>query len=171
MNPSTTRNSGNYQLPSDDAQPMPAGQVCQAFEQTNFIRAAGFTTGDFAQSDFVNADHSQEIAEEIDVFTGTDAQQAMKTLWREFGKCSSFSYHSNGTKVSSTLTRSRLPGVGDDAIKAVSVSPVFEGGVTLVAVRVGSQIITTLDSSSGKDRGSPATDYAKRILQRLSAAQ
>jgi hypothetical protein len=37
-------------------------RVCQAFMQTSYIRAAGIETGVFAQSDFVNADHSQEIA-------------------------------------------------------------------------------------------------------------
>lgn len=168
--PSTTRNTGS-QLPSDSAQPVPASQVCQAFAQTAYIRAAGIVTGDFAQSDYVSADQSQEIAEEIDIFTGTDAQKAMTTLWHEFGKCSSFSYQPNGTTVSSTLTRSRLPGKGDDAIKAVIVSPAFEGGETLVAIRMGSQIITTLDSSSSKDLGSPAVGYAEQIAQRLRAAE
>lgn len=170
VDPSTTRNTGS-QLPSDTAQPIPASQLCQAFSQTAYIRATGIGTGDFAQSDYMSADRSQEIAEEIDIFTGTDAQKAMTTLWQEFGKCSSFSYQSNGTTVSSTLTRSRLPGEGDDAIKAVIVSPVFKGGETLVAIRMGSQITTTLDSSSGKDLGSPAVGYAERIAQRLRAAE
>jgi hypothetical protein len=167
---STTRNTGS-QLPSDTAQPIPASQVCQTFAQTAFIRAAGIATGDFAQSDYINADQSQEIAEEIDIFTGTDAQKAMTTLWQEFGKCSSFSYQSNGTTVSDTLTRSRLPGEGDEAIKAVIVSPAFDGGETIVAIRMGSQVITTLDSSSGKDLGSPAVGYAEQIAQRLRAAE
>jgi hypothetical protein len=170
LNLSATRNSGS-QLPSDTAQPVPASQVCRVFAQTAYIRAAGINTGDFAQSDYLNADHSQEIAEEIDIFTGTDAQKAMTTLWQEFGKCSSFSYPSNGTTASSTLTRSRLPGEGDDAMKAVIVSPVFDGGETLVAIRMGSQIITTADSSSGKDLGSPAVGYAEQIAQRLRAAE
>ncbi|MBO0824065.1 MAG: hypothetical protein J2P27_09425 [Actinobacteria bacterium] len=167
---SITRDSGP-QLAFDTARPMPASQVCQTFKQTAYIRAAGIATGDFAQSDYLSTDHSQEIAEEIDIFTGTDAQQVMATLWQELGTCSSFSYHSNGTTVSCTVTRSRLPGEGDEAIKAVIVSPVFEGGETLVAIRMGSQIITTLDSSRGKDLGSPAVTYAEQIAQRLRAAQ
>ena len=170
LDPSATRNTG-AQLPSDSAQPVPDSQLCQAFAQTSFIRVAGIRTGVFAQSDYVNADHSAEIAQEIDTFTGTDAQQAMTKLWQAFGKCSHFSYHSNGTTVSSTLTRSRLPGVGDEAIKAVVVSPVFQGGDTLVAIRMGSQIITTLVSSTSKDLGAPGVRYAKQIAQRLRAAQ
>jgi hypothetical protein len=149
---------------------MPASQVCQTFAQTAYIRAAGITTTDFAQSDYLNAAQTQEIAEEIDVFTGTDAQRAMTTLWQEFGTCASFSYHSNGTTVSNHLTRSQLAGVGDEAIKAVIVSPVFNGGETIVAIRVGSQIITTLDSSTGSDLGSPGVGYAGQIAQRLRAA-
>jgi hypothetical protein len=170
VDPSATENTGS-QLPSDTAQPMPASQVCQAFTQTAYIRAVGISAGDFAQSDYVSADQSREIAEEIDVFTGTDAQKAMTTLWQEFGKCSSFSYQSNGTTVSNTLTRSQLPGEGDDAIKAVIASPAFEGGMTIVAIRMGSQIITTLDSSSSSDLGSPAVGYAEQIAQRLQAAK
>ena len=170
VNPSATRNTGS-QLPADTAQAVPASQLCATFTQTSCIRAAGINTGDWAQSDYVSADQSQEIALEIDIFTGTDAQQAMTTLWQELGKCSSFSYTSNGTTVTSTLKRSRLAGVGDEAIKAVIVSPVFDGGETLVAVRMGPQIITTLDSSSGDDLGSPAMGYAEQIAQRLRAAE
>lgn len=169
VDPSATRNTGS-QLPSDTAQPVPASQVCQAFTQTAYIRAAGIATGDFAQSDYLSADHSQEIAEEIDIFTGTDAQKAMATLWQEWGKCSSFSYQSNGTTVSSTLTRSLLAGEGGYGIEAVIVSPDFDGGETLAAIQMGPQIITTLDSSSGKDLGSPAAGYAAQIAQRLRGA-
>jgi hypothetical protein len=167
---SATRNTGS-QLPSDTPQPLPASQVCPAFTQSSFIRAAGISTGDWAQGDYISPDQTEEIFEEIDIFTGTDAQKAMTTLWQEFGKCSSFSYKSNGTTASSKLTRSRLPGEGSDAIKAVIVSPVFEGGETLVAIRMGSQIITTLDSVPGKDLGSPAVGYAERIVQRLRAGE
>jgi hypothetical protein len=164
-----TRNTAS-QLPSDTAQPLPASQVCRAFTQSSFIRAAGISTGDWAERDFISADQSQEVFEEIDIFTGNDAQKAMSTLWQEFGKCSSFSYQSNGTTASSTMTRSRIPREGDDAIKAVIVSPDFEGGQTLVAVRMGSEIITTLDSASDKDLGSPAVGYAEQIGQRLRLA-
>ena len=166
---SATRNTGS-QLPADSAQPLPASQVCPAFTQSSYIRAAGIDTGDWAEDDYISADQSREIFEEIDVFTGTDAQKAMATLWQEFGKCASFSYPSNGTTVSSTLTRSRLPGEGDDAIKAVIVSPAFEGGETLVAIQLGPRIITTLDSAPGADLGSPAVGYAEQLAQRLRSA-
>ena len=169
-NKSATLNTGS-ELPSDSSQPVAASQACQAFTQTAFIRDGGITVNDFAQSDYISADQSQEIAEEIDVFTGSDAQKVMTALWQELGKCASFSYQANGTTVSSTLKRSQLPGTGDDAFKAVITAPVYEGGETIVAVRVGSQVITTLDSSSGPDLGSPAVTYAEQIMQRLQAAK
>jgi hypothetical protein len=167
---SATRNSG-IQLPSDSAQPLPASQVCLAFTESAFIRAAGISTGVFAEGDYISADQSQEIVEEIDTFTGNDAQRAMATLWQKFGTCSSFSYQTDGTTAPSTLKRSRLPGVGNEAVKAVIVSPVIEGGETLVAIRMGSQIITLLDSASSSDLGSPAVGYAEQIAQRLRAAE
>jgi hypothetical protein len=167
---SATRDTGS-QSPSDSPSPIAVGQICQTFAQTAYIRAAGISTSDFAQSDYVNSNSSEEVAEEIDVFTGTDAQKAMTTLWQEFGQCASFHYQSSGSTVSNTLTRSQVPGEGDEAIKAVIVSPQYNGGETIVAVRIGSQVITTLYSSSGKDLGSKAVDYASQITQRLQAAQ
>ena len=158
------------QLPSDSPSAVASGQVCRSFEQTGWIQVAGISTGDFAQSDYLNADHSAEVAQEIDVFTGNDAQQAMTTLWTQFGHCASFSYPFNGTTQKATMTRKRLTGIGDEAIKAVSVSPGFDGGLTLVAVRVGGAIITVLDSSPSSDLGAPAVSYATQIAQRLQSA-
>ncbi len=166
---SATRNTGS-QAPSDTAQPVPASQVCVAFTQSSYIRVAGIATNVWAEGDYLNATQDQEVFEEIDTFTGNDAQKAMATLWRQFGKCSSFRYKTNGTTAPSTLTRSRVPGDGSDAVKAVIVSPLFDGGQTLAAIRVGSQIVTTLDSSPGKDLGSQAVGYAAQIAQRLRAA-
>jgi hypothetical protein len=170
VDPSTTRDTGG-ELPSDTATAVPARQVCQDLTETAYIQVAGISTTDFAQSNYLNADQTEEVAEEIDAFTGTDAQKVMTTLWQELGRCASFSYQSSGTTVSNTLKRSQLPGEGDDAIKAVIVSPIFDGGETLVAIRVGSQIITMLDSSSGSDLGSPALGYAEQIMRRLRAAK
>jgi hypothetical protein len=166
---SATRDSG-AQRPSDSAAPVPAGQACLALTQTGFIRVSGIGTSDFAEHDFLSRDQAQEITEEIDVFTGSDAKKAMTKLWRVFGACKSFSYPSDGTTASNTLTRSRVTGAGDDAITAVIVSPLFKGGQTITAVRVGSQVVTTLDSSSGLDLGAPAVGYAEKIATRLAAA-
>jgi hypothetical protein len=66
---SATRNTG-IQLPSDTAQAVPASQVCQAFTQSSYIRAGGITTIDWAECDYISADPSQEITEEIYIFPG-----------------------------------------------------------------------------------------------------
>lgn len=166
---SGTLNTGQ-QLPSDSPSPVPSGQACQGFEQTGWIRVAGFSTADFAQSDYLNADHSAEVAQEVDVFTGNDAQRAMTALWTQFGHCGSFSYPSNGMSEKATMKRKKLTGIGDEAFEAVFVSPGFAGGQTLVAVRVGSAIITILDSSPSSDLGAPAVGYATQIAQRLQSA-
>jgi hypothetical protein len=164
-----TRDTGS-QAPADDAQPVPPSQVCVAFTQTSYLRVAGIAANVWAEGDYLSETQDGEVFEEIATFTGHDAQTAMATLWQQFGKCSSFSYKTNGTTAPSTLTRSRIPGEGSDAAKAVIVSPLFDGGQTLAVIRVGSQIITTLDSSPGKDLGSQAVGYAEQIAQRLRAA-
>lgn len=168
--PNASRDTGEA-LPSDQASPMPASQICDSFTMSSFIQASGITAGDWAQNDFQSADKTQEIAEEADVFTGSDAQKAMTTLWKEFGTCASFSDKAAGVTAKNTLKREKLSGTGDEAVEAVVTAPELQGGTTLVAVRKGSTIITTMYSSSTSNLGSPAVGYARQILRRLQSAQ
>ena len=150
---------------------MPASQVCVAFTQTSYIRAAGITAGDWAAGDYVSADQSQEVFEEIDVFTGTDAQKAMATLWQEFGKCSSFSYHVQRHHRDEHTDAE--PGSREKATTPSRRSSCPRSSKAARPSRLSGwarKIITTLDSASGKDLGSPAVGYAEKIAQRLRAA-
>lgn len=157
-------------LPVDTPSPVPASQICDTLSQTAWVRAAGINTADFAEADFLNSSHTEEISEEIDAFPGTDAQTVMTALWQAFGSCKNFTQSSNGVTATVTLTRSALDGM-PAGIRAVEVSPQFQGGETLVAIRVGYAIVTVLDSSEGSDNGSGAVSMAERIASRLSAAE
>jgi hypothetical protein len=44
-------------------------------------------------------------------------------------------------------------------------------GTTPAAIRVGNAIVSCLDSSAGRDDGAAAVTLAKRIVQRVRAAQ
>jgi hypothetical protein len=138
---------------------------------TGWIMDGGVNTADFAQSDYMNASRTAEIAQEIDFFQAGDAQKVMSRLWRAFGHCQTFTQQTHGTTATTSVTRAELPGVGDQAIKAVETAPVYYGGMTLVAIRVGDAVVTFMDSSSSSDEGAAAVTMAERVAQRVRAAQ
>jgi hypothetical protein len=165
-----TRNSGES-LPQDTTQSVSASQACNLLTGTSWIVASGINSSDFAENDYLNASKTEEIAQEIDYFQPGDATKVMSQLWQVFGHCRSFTQQAAGTTAKTSLTRVRLRRVGDGGIEAVELSPVFTGGTTLAAIRIGDVIVTCMDSSSGSDNGAAAVTLAKRIVQRVRAAQ
>jgi hypothetical protein len=167
---SGTRNSGQA-LPQDASQPVSAKQACNLLTGTSWILAGGINSSDFAENDYTNASKTEEIAQEVDFFQPGDATKVMSRLWQVFGRCRSFTQQAAGTTAKTSTTRTRLRKVGNGGIKAVELSPVLDGGTTLVAIRVGDAIVTCLDSSAGSDDGAAAVTLAKHIAQRVRAAQ
>jgi hypothetical protein len=167
---SGTRNAGQS-LPQDTSQPVSASQACNLLVGTGWILVSGVVTSDFAENDYINASKTAEVSQEIDLFQAGDATKVMSRLWQVFGRCRSFSDQQNGSTEAISQTRARVAGVGDGAIKAVQTSPDFNGGNTLVAVRVGNAIVTCWESSPGSDDGVGALALAERIAKRVSAAQ
>ncbi|MFD0327953.1 hypothetical protein ACFQZC_06180 [Streptacidiphilus monticola] len=64
------------------------------------------------------------------------------------------------------LTQKTLPGLGDDAVEAVITSPDFDGGDTLVAVRVGKVVVTTL-ASDQKTTGGYGVALTRKLVARV----
>jgi hypothetical protein len=167
---SGTRNSGQS-LPRDAPQPVSASQACNLLTGTSWILAGGINSSDFAENDYDNPGQTAEVAQEVDYFQPGDAAKVMSQLWQVFGRCRSFTQQAAGTTAKTSLTPVRLPPVDDGGIEAVEVSPVFSGGTTLAAIRIGDVIVTCLDSSPSSDNGAAAVTFAERIAQRVRAAQ
>jgi hypothetical protein len=171
VDPSGSRNAAQA-LPQDTFQPVPNSRVCGLLDGTSWIAAGDVSTTDFAQNDYANASKTEELAQEVDAFQPGDAQKVMTRLWRVFGYCRTFSTQANGTTATVSLTRHRLARVGDQAIGAVWATPVFQGGTSLVAIRIGDAIVTVLVSSTSSDKGAAAAvAMAKHVAQRVLAAQ
>ena len=167
---SGTRNSGQA-LPQDASQPVSAKQACNLLTGTSWILAGGINSSDFAENDYTNTGKTEEIAQEVDFFQPGDATKVMSRLWQVFGRCRSFTQQAAGTTAKTSMTRARLRKVDNGGIKAVQLSPVLDGGTTLVAIRVGDAVVTCLDSSAGSDDGAAAVTLAKHIAQRVRTAQ
>jgi len=164
------RNTGASVAP-DSSSPVPASKVCGLLTGTSWILAAGEDSATFAQNDYLDAGHTQEVAQEIDTFTGTDATKVMSGLWKAFGRCQDFTQKYNGMTARTTLVRSRPTSAAYAAIEAVQTSPTFTGGTTLVAIRTGNAIVTVLYSAASHDKGGAAVTLAEEIAQRVQHVQ
>jgi hypothetical protein len=71
-----------------------------------------------------------------------------------------------GSSYPEQLTWKSLPGVGDQAMKAVISSPELDGGTTLVAVRVGNLVATTLYNDQNTT-GSAGVALTERLAKNL----
>jgi hypothetical protein len=163
------RNSAEAVAPASK-EPLPPGKVCEVFTQTAWIRAGGVANATFAQNDYVDAGRTNQVAQELDGFHGDDAQAAMAGLRKSLAGCAHYTQKSNGMVAKVKIVHSALKNTGDEAIKAVETSPVWEGGMTLVAVRVGTTVITVFYSSSHADKGAAAVKMARQLADNVSEA-
>lgn len=157
-------------IQQDSSSPVPASQVCARLTGTSWIDVGGISGATLAEREYDNKGRTETIGEEIDTFTGTDAQKVMSGLWTAFGHCKAFTQNYSGMQAQTTTVRAKLADVGNQAIKAVETSPTFQGGTTLVAIRIGNAIVTCIYSSMHSDLGAPALGWAERIGQRIEAA-
>lgn len=83
-----------------------------------------------------------------------------------FAACHSFAYTDSGRHAKVPVVIKPGPKVGDETIRAVLTSPSFEGGDTIVIVRVG-QFVMIVDSTTSKDLGSGAVKVATAMARKL----
>jgi hypothetical protein len=158
------------QIQNASTGPVPGKADCTKLDTNAFMLAAGVTSISFAQTGFANASKTGTIAEEIDVFQGTDAQTMMARLAQVFVLCKTHTFTYQGTKATEHLVGGKLPALGPEAVKAVLTSPSFKGGTTLVAAPSGTAVATVFFSSPGADKGAAAVTIAGEILKKLAAA-
>lgn len=164
-----TRNTGESVAPVSSA-PIKPGDQCRTLLQTSWIRVAGIGSATFAQNDYVDAGHTNEFAQEIDVFHPGEAARVMTALHRTFTACRSFVQHSDGMVFKVRLRPGTVRGAGDEAVKATVTSSAWDGGMTLVAVRQGDAVVTAFYSSSHHDKGAAAVKMATTMAGNVRAA-
>ncbi|MGA5322723.1 hypothetical protein ACPCIU_20075 [Streptomyces seoulensis] len=142
---------------------------CTKFENTTWLDVSGFKGGvSFAQGEYANADETEEMVQEIDVFQGTTADSVMRQIRAAAGACATFTDLNDHSKVK--LSGSTTAGLGDDAFTMTMTSGHWENGTTLVAARVGNAVVT-VTSTAGKDNGAAnAAKLAGHVVDSLKAA-
>jgi hypothetical protein len=146
--------------------PVATAKQCRRLGGTSWIMVADIGSAAFAQDDFQDS-YGDEFAEEADSFRGHDAQTVLTRLWQAFGTCAHYRDKQDGNTAKITVARSRLAG---GAVKAVSTSPAWLGGQTIVAIRVGHTVVPTLYSSSKDDQGAAAVRLAEKIAGQVRSA-
>ncbi|MCW2883209.1 MAG: hypothetical protein JWL58_71 [Streptosporangiaceae bacterium] len=169
LNADGARNTGDSVSPRSSS-PVPPGKVCDMLLQTSWSQAAGIDAATFAQNDYGDSSHTNQFAQEIDTYHGDDAQKTMSGLRKAFAHCAAFTDKTNGMTAKVKLVRSALRGAGDEGVKAVATSSLWQGGLTLVGVRVGNAVITTLYSSSHQDKGAAAVKMAETLAKKVRSA-
>lgn len=150
-------NTGNGLQPATPPGKLP----CTRLGGTSWIDLSGIGSVSFAQSDFIDNAVVEEYAQEIDEFTGTGADVVMANLRKLAKTCPSFKDSQTGAKV--TVKLGHGPSVGDDSLSFSLTSPNWQGGTTLVAIRVGTAVVSTLYSASSGTGAAQARALADKL--------
>jgi hypothetical protein len=162
--PSVTRDTGSgYQ----SAAP-PATKDCTRLNGSAWIDLSHVSPASFAQGFYADSGVSETYAQEIDGYPGTSASQAMAGLRKLATTCPSFA----DPQTSSTVTVHLEPGpkLGDDALTFELADPHWAAGTALVAVRVGTSVVTVLYAGGHGTGVSQATSLAAAITASLAKA-
>ena len=136
---------------------------CSNLGATGWVDLSGYGPVSFAQNDYIDNAASEEFAQEIDVYSGTTAQDVMTALAKMATTCPTY----KDSATSSTVKISAAAGtsMGDGTVTIKLSDADWTGGTTLVAVRVGNTVVSVLNSAA---TGSGVT-YADSLAAQLTA--
>ncbi|MFI2642933.1 hypothetical protein [Streptomyces sp. NPDC018610] len=166
VDPSAARDSGDTYAPPSTAPT--AKRDCTRLNGTGWIGITGIDGGSFAQNDYVDKDTSEDIGQEIDAYRGTTAGDVLADLARTAAACTGFPDADTHSKV--TVTGRSTPALGDAAYTLTLTDSAWGNGTTLVAARVGTDVVSVM-STAGHDNGAAsATKLTRRIVASLREA-
>ncbi|MFF0789518.1 hypothetical protein [Streptomyces spiralis] len=162
--PGATRDTGDtYEPPASKS---PAKPDCARLEGTSWIDITGVTGVSFAQGDYVSENTSEEIAQQIDAYRGTTAASVLKDVERiATTDCATFTDSQTHSKVK--VAGQATPGLGDEAYTITLTDPAWENGTTLVAARVGTNLVSVLSTDGHDDGAATAKKLTRRIVASL----
>lgn len=163
VDPTGSRNTGSAYVPPTTS----ASLSCTRLDGTAWIDLARVAPVSFAQDDYIDNDTSEEYAQEIDVFQGDGAQQAMIGLRKVASTCPSFSDSQTSSTVIVQLRSG--PSLGNDALTFLLSSPAWAAGTALEAVRVGNAVITVLYSGASGNGAAQATSLASLLTTNVES--
>lgn len=167
INSADTVNTADGYNPAAPPSAVSTSKACDAIHGTSWIDATGLSSLSFAQNDY--SDSAQDLfGQEVDGYRGDDAKTVMSSLRKVFTECADAKIKQDGAAYSAHTTHKTLAGLGDDAVEAVTTSASLDGGTTLIAVRVGDLVVTTIYNDQ-KDTGSADLALTRRLVANVVA--
>jgi hypothetical protein len=157
-------NSGDmYVEPSDKT--VAKAQACDQLGRTDWMEAGGVGPASAAGNDFVDS-YGNEYYQQLNAYQGARAAQEFAALKKVFTECKSFPTKVNGSTFTMHVKAKALPGLGDEAVEAVLASPDIQGGETLVLIRSGKLLVTTMYNDQSAS-GAQALTLARHLLKNV----
>jgi len=161
VDPSGLRDTGRTYIAPSSA-PVSAKPECAKLQGTSWIDLAGLSGVSFAQNNYISKNTTEEIAQQIDTFRGTTATRVMKNLEQVVSACTTFTDSDTHSKVK--VTGQPTSGLGDAAYTITLTDSAWENGTTLIAARVGTNVVSVLSSVSGHENGAAT---AKKLTEQI----
>ncbi|KND35201.1 hypothetical protein [Streptomyces acidiscabies] len=161
LDATVTRDTGDtYRAPETTT----AKPDCAGFGGTAWIELTGIKGVSFAQASYMNKNTTAELDQEIDAYRGTTSADVMTALKKVVAACPS--YMDADTKSKVKITGAAGPALGDEAYTITLTSDAWETGTTLIASRVGTNVVSVL-STDGPSNGAGG---AKKLTEKVVAA-
>ncbi|MET8982009.1 hypothetical protein ABZX85_41090 [Streptomyces sp. NPDC004539] len=165
LDPSATRDTGDtYRLPATNNAAKPD---CSAFGGTAWIDLTGIEGVSFAQASYVNKNSSAELDQEIDAYRATTSTDVMAALRKVVAACPE--YTDTDTKSKVKITGATGPALGDDAYTITLTSDAWETGTTLIAARVGTNIVSVLSTDGAANGAASAKKLTTQVVTALKS--
>jgi hypothetical protein len=157
---SGTQDSGSsYQSPSAASTAKPD---CTHLEGTSWVNLAGYESESFAQNDYLDKASSEEFLQEVDAYEGSTAQTVMTNLTKLSATCPTFTDSSTNSTVKVAVATGTS--LGDGTVTITLTDAQWGSSETLVAVRVGQNVISVLNSATGN-----SATYANTLASAITA--
>ena len=146
--PAGTRDTGSgYQEPTATSVAKPK---CGLLGATSWTSITGISGVSFAENAYLSKARSSEIAQEVDVYSGTTSRAVMQKLGAVATVCPWYTDPQTGSRA--TVSEETSPRFAEGGYVITVTDPAWRSGTTLVAARAGTAVVTVL-STDGADNG------------------
>ena len=146
--PAGTRDTGSgYQEPTATSVAKPK---CGLLGATSWTSMTGISGVSFAENAYISKARSSEIAQEVDVYSGTTSRAVMQKLGAVATVCPWYTDPQTGRRA--TVSEETSPRFAEGGYVITVTDPAWRSGTTLVAARAGTAVVTVL-STDGADNG------------------
>ena len=163
LSPGSANDTGASYIAPSTSKPSCTSLLGESWELVTGILGVSW-----AQNLYTDPKTSSSLSQEIDVFPGNVAEEVMTRLGSVSATCPSVT--ATNPKANVTIIENSGPDLGNASFAITETSSSWTSGSTLIAVRVGTAVVTVYSSQGTTDNGSAAAIMLmKQIVTSLEA--